>query len=118
MEWYEECLQRNVQIQARIPTGYQPSIVYCHTGRRTIITPAKRAEQRKAFIATSTHSSKSIPDPVPSNKQKDTFSPPNDLLKRTIQPTINEPPSITRTVNNEVFFGEFIVEGIQFRSPI
>ena len=58
LEWYEECIQRNIQVHAQIPTGYQPSIVYCHTGRRTIITPAKRAEQRKAILAESTEKSK------------------------------------------------------------
>jgi hypothetical protein len=50
LEWYEECIQRNFQIHAQIPVGYQPSIVYCHTGRRTIITPAKRYEQRRVSI--------------------------------------------------------------------
>lgn len=51
LEWYEECIQRNVQIHAQIPSGYQPSIIYCHTGRRIILTPAKRAEYRKMSFA-------------------------------------------------------------------
>ena len=99
VEWYEECLQKNIQIHAQIPTGYQPSIVYCHTGRRTVITPAKRAEQRKAFMNKSNQ---------PSNKQKDIVSPQSISFQRMIQPTMNvqsnEPPSTTRTVNNEFFF--------------
>ncbi|CAF0769866.1 unnamed protein product [Adineta steineri] len=50
LEWYEECIQRNVQVHAQIPLEYQPSIVYCHTGRQTVITPAKRAAQRRMSV--------------------------------------------------------------------
>ncbi|CAF5218736.1 unnamed protein product, partial [Rotaria magnacalcarata] len=60
LEWYEECIQRNVQIHAQIPTEYQPSIVHCHTGRQMIITPAKRAEQRKTSTGESIEKSKEL----------------------------------------------------------
>ena len=59
LEWYEECIQRNVQVHAQIPLGYQPSIIYCHTGRRTIITPARRHEQRRVSIEDIQETSKS-----------------------------------------------------------
>ncbi|CAF4245895.1 unnamed protein product [Rotaria sordida] len=42
---YEECVQQRCSNNAQIPTKYQSSIVYCHTGRQSIITPAKRTEQ-------------------------------------------------------------------------
>jgi hypothetical protein len=104
LEWYEECIQRNIQIHAQIPTGYQPSIVYCYTGRRTIITPAKRAEQRKASLADSTEKSKTMLV-QPEFKIMEDVSTFN--IERRSQPMFDlqstEPSSTTRTVNNFFF---------------
>jgi hypothetical protein len=92
LEWYEECIQRNVQIHAQIPIGYQPSIVYCHTGRRTVITPAKRAEERKATTADSVVKFKTTVDLQESDEIL-TFNQPMFDIQST------EPTSTTRTVN-------------------
>jgi hypothetical protein len=94
LEWYEECIQRNVQVHAQIPTDYQPSIVYCHTGRRTVITPAKRAEQRKASMVNSMQKSTTIVNQSQSKKQQDS-SP----IEKLPQPMF-ESPSTARTVNS------------------
>jgi hypothetical protein len=95
LEWYEECIQRNVQVHAQIPTSYQPSIVYCHTGRRTVITPAKRAEQRKASLVNLVQQSQS-------KTQQDRSS-----IERLPQPMFEaqsiESPSTARTVNSSFF---------------
>ncbi len=97
LEWYEECIQRNIQVHAHIPMDYQPSIIYCHTGRRTIITPAKRAEQRKASTMNSTQKSKSELD-----KQEENISTFNSgSFQKFIQS--NELPSNAQTVNNYSF---------------
>lgn len=92
IEWYEECIQRNIQVHAQIPIGSQSSIVYCHTGRRTIMTPMNRTEQRKI--------SKSA------RKQTDNSSTFHvGLMERISQPMFAnqsiEPPSIARTVSEQ-----------------
>ncbi|CAF1222036.1 unnamed protein product [Adineta ricciae] len=93
LEWYEECIQRNVQVHAQIPSGYQPSIVYCHTGRRIVLTPAKRAEYRNMSFA---DQSESI---VPDTDQT-TFE--HDFLEPFDQPTFEnqstDSSSTTQTV--------------------
>jgi hypothetical protein len=101
LEWYEECIQRNVQVHAQIPTGYQPSIVYCHTGRRTVITPAKRAEQRKISLT----NSMTILD---QKKSEDISTFPSDSMSRLSQPLYEiqstEPSATARTVNILLLF--------------
>jgi hypothetical protein len=103
LEWYEECIQRNVQVHAQIPTGYQPSIVYCHTGRRTVITPAKRAQQRKASMANSTEKSKTILNQPEPKKPEDISTLSSVFIQRLSQPIFDtqstEPTSTARTVN-------------------
>lgn len=98
IEWYEECIQRNIQVHAQIPIGYQPSIVHCHTGRRTIITPMNRAEQRKI--------SKFLPEQT---DHVSTFR--IGSIERISQPIFtkesNEAPSIARTVNRFVLIFVF-----------
>lgn len=87
LEWYEECIQRNIQVHAQIPLDHQPSIVHCHTGRRIIITPAKRAQQRKLSSTKSTTTMNQLPENVI------TFN--NDLIEH-----VNSLPiSTTQTVN-------------------
>ncbi|UJR22823.1 hypothetical protein I4U23_025853 [Adineta vaga] len=95
LEWYEECIQRNVQVHAQIPNSYQPSIVYCHTGRRSIITPAKRVEYRNMSIFNQTES-------IVSNTDKTTFD--HDFLERFSESIFDdqsrESPSTTQTVTD------------------
>ncbi len=97
LEWYEECVQRNVQVHAQIPTEYQPSIVYCHTGRRSVITPAKRTEQRKSLIA----------DQPESKFPENTSTLNNDFIEHLNQPMFDiqstEPSATARTVNISFF---------------
>lgn len=101
LEWYEECFQRNVQVYAQIPTGYQPSIVYCHTGRRTVITPAARTQQRKLSSPNSIEKSTTTLD-----QPADISTFNNDFVERHSQPISNiqstEPISTAQTVN--IFF--------------
>ncbi|CAF0888177.1 unnamed protein product [Adineta ricciae] len=93
LEWYEECIQRNVQVHAQIPSGYQPSIVYCHTGRRIVLTPAKRAEYRNMSFADQSESI--VPD-----ADQATFE--HDFLEPFDQPTFDnqsaDSSSTTQTV--------------------
>jgi len=107
LEWYEECIQRNVQVHAQIPVGYQPSIVYCHTGRRTVITPAKRAQQRKASMANSTEKSKTILDQSEPKQLEDISTLSSGFIERLSQPIFDkqstEITSTARTVNILLF---------------
>ncbi len=108
LEWYEECIQKNIQVHAQIPTDYQPSIVYCHTGRRIIITPAKRAEQRKASMVNSIEKSKTILNPPEPKKSEDISTFNNSFIERLSQPIFDaqstELTSTARTVNILSFF--------------
>ncbi|CAF4041351.1 unnamed protein product [Rotaria sp. Silwood2] len=104
LEWYEECIQRNVQIHAQIPTEYQPSIIYCHTGRQSIITPAKRAEQRKVSMGGTIEKSKVVLDQPESNVQKDMSTFNSGFIERFSQPLFDfqsiEPTSTNQTVTD------------------
>ena len=108
LEWYEECIQKNVQVHAQIPTGYYPSIVYCHTGRRTVITPAKRAEQRKASV----HKFQ-----TEANKQENVFTFNSGSMESLAQPTTDAQSSESaRTVTSLSW--KCIIDIIQTRSRI
>ncbi|CAF0929272.1 unnamed protein product, partial [Didymodactylos carnosus] len=43
LQWYNECLERNIRIHAQIPLGITNSVIFCHTGRHGIINPSKRS---------------------------------------------------------------------------
>ena len=62
LEWYDECIQQNTQLHAQIPVGYQPSIVYCRTGRRKVLTSSRRLEQRRTSTFGSINDSNTILD--------------------------------------------------------
>ncbi|CAF1107321.1 unnamed protein product [Rotaria sp. Silwood1] len=104
LEWYEECIQRNVQIHAQIPTEYQPSIVYCHTGRQSIITPAKRAEQRKMSMGGVIEKSKVILEQPETKVPEDVSTFNSSFIERLSQPLLDfqsiEPASTSRTVTD------------------
>ncbi|CAF2090381.1 unnamed protein product [Rotaria magnacalcarata] len=96
LEWYEECIQRNVQIHAQIPTEYQPSIVHCHTGRQMIITPAKRAEQRKTSTGESIEKSKELLESSEPRISEDRSTLNSGFMQRLSQPMFDI-QSIERT---------------------
>ncbi|CAM4915049.1 unnamed protein product [Rotaria socialis] len=104
LEWYEECIQRNAQIHAQIPTEYQPSIVHCHTGRQMIITPAKRAEQRKTSTGESIEKSKELLESSEPRLSEDRSTLNSGFIQRLSQPMFDiqsiEHTSTTVTVTD------------------
>ena len=98
LEWYEECIQRNIHIHAQIPTECQPSIVYCHTGRRAVITPAKRWQQRKTSARDMIKKSQVISNEIESKVLEDVSTVNNSFIERLSQPMFNaQPVEITPT---------------------
>ena len=96
LEWYDECIQRNIQVHAQIPLGYQPSIVYCRTGRRRVLTPARRLEQRRKSINDSNTTLDAHDFKLPEHMS--TVS--SDFIERLSQPMLDVPSTSTpRTVN-------------------
>ncbi|CAF3690242.1 unnamed protein product [Rotaria sordida] len=104
LEWYEECIQRNIQIHAQIPTEYQPSIVYCHTGRQSVITPAKRVEQRKISIEDAMVKSKVVLDQPESKVPKGISTFNSGFIERRNQSLLDfqsiESTSTSQTVTD------------------
>ncbi|CAF3800448.1 unnamed protein product, partial [Adineta steineri] len=113
LEWYEECIQRNVQVHAQIPLEYQPSIVYCHTGRRTVITPAKRAAQRKMSVFDQLESNivdnsnistlnndsiEQLNQPMFDNQFKESKTTVTDLIMHTV--TISKKPDLLEALED------------------